>query len=179
MEKYLSISIILAFGLTLGACDSNNAKVNDNQTTKTATSTDNKSDYSNISGNYQGKSVGYGGDIDVDVTIEDGVIKNIVANESETDAVGVQAIDKLNDRVIRQNTTDLDTISGATISSAAYLSAINKALESAGIVASNLVRAESEEDIKTSYDTDVVVGAGGAGLSSAIELAQNNKRYWL
>lgn len=177
MKKYLSIPIILAFGLTLGACDSNNTKVNDNQTTKTATSTDNKSDYSNISGNYQGKSVGYGGDIDVDVTIEDGVIKNIVANESETDAVGVQAIDKLNDRVIRQNTTDLDTISGATISSAAYLSAINKALESAGIVASNLVRAESEEDIKTSYDTDVVVvGAGGAGLSSAIELAQNNKK---
>lgn len=27
MKKYLSIPIILAFGLTLGACDSNNAKV--------------------------------------------------------------------------------------------------------------------------------------------------------
>lgn len=182
MKKYLSIPLLLSLGLSLGACDSSkDAKLSENNSATTETteeaSEDKKVDYTEISGNYSGKATGYASDINVDVTIEDGEIKDITADQKETAAVGAQAIDKLRDKVISQNTTDLDTVSGATISSAAYLSAINKALESAGIEADKLASKDAEEDIKTSYDTDVViVGAGGAGLSSAIELAQNGEK---
>lgn len=182
MKKYLSIPLLLALGLSLGACDSSkDGKLSENNSSTTETteeaSEDKKVDYTEISGNYSGKATGYASDINVDVTIEDGEIKDITADQKETAAVGAQAIDKLKDKVISQNITDLDTVSGATISSAAYLSAINKALESAGIEADKLASKDAEEDIKTSYDTDVViVGAGGAGLSSAIELAQNGEK---
>lgn len=188
MKKYLSLPIILALSVSLVGCQNENTDQNtkkdqaveekNNDTTNEDTKDQKETaDYSGISGDYQGQAKGYGGDISVDVSIENGKIKDINIEESETKAVGSQALKRLKEETISKKSTDLDTVSGATISSAAYLSAVNEALEKSGIDAKNLEANKDAEEVKTSYDADVaVVGAGGAGLTSAIDLAQQGKK---
>lgn len=194
MNKFKTIAMALALSLTLASCANENnttetkdaeTKVEETDQNKTSQDSDKEelstndsedeaADYSEISGTYEGVSEGYAGEVKAIVDLEDGTIKDIKTEETETSVVGSVAIDKLRDRVIGANSTDIDRVSGATVSSAAFLSAVNSALESADIDPSKLAKNEVADEIEDSYESQVViVGAGGAGLTSAIELAQN------
>ena len=194
MNKFKTIAMALALSLTLASCANENnttetkdaeTKVEETDQNKTSQDSDKEelstndsedeaADYSEISGTYEGVSEGYAGEVKAIVDLEDGTIKDIKTEETETSVVGSAAIDKLKDRVIGANSTDIDRVSGATVSSAAFLSAVNSALKSADIDPSKLAKNEVADTIEDSYQTQVViVGAGGAGLTSAIELAQS------
>lgn len=190
MNKYKSLAMALAMTMALSAC-ANTAIVEKEETkeevkqeevkeeTKEETSDqgeESTTDLGSLSGDYEGTAKGYGGDINVKVTMENGEITAIDVEENETGAVGGQGLERIKDQVIAQNTTDLDNISGATISSAAFLSAVNDAIEKAGANPADLVAKEDKEGKETEITTDtVIVGAGGAGLTSAIQMAQDGK----
>ena len=179
MKKYKSLSIALAMAMALSACGNTATKPKD-QTKETVQEetkeTENTTDLKALSGEFEGSAKGYGGDINVKVTMENGQITAIDVDQKETGAIGGAGIEKIKEEVIAKNTTDLDNISGATISSAAFLSAVKDAIKKAGADPADLVAKENKEDRETEITTDtVIVGAGGAGLSAAIQMAQDGK----
>lgn len=67
----------------------------------------------------------------VRVTVDDDKnIKNVeVLQQRESPSVGGQALPKLREEVLENNSTDIDTVSGATITSHAFINAVNEALK--------------------------------------------------
>ena len=73
----------------------------------------------------------YGGNLTVQVTVDlDGVIKNVVVldGNNATEGIGTRAIDVLLPQILESQSTDLESVSGATITSEAILKAVNQAL---------------------------------------------------
>lgn len=130
---------------------------------------------SNDSGTFEGSGQGHNGEITTSVTITDGKIDSIEVLESEeTENIAEPAYEKLSKEIIANNSTEVDCITGATVSSEGYIEAVNDALSSNNIilaeVSNKIENDESELNDEYNYDV-VVVGAGGAGYSAAIEAA--------
>ncbi len=85
-----------------------------------------------VDGVYQGTAVGFGGDITVEVTVEDGAITGItvISAENEDGAYLTMAEDVIDD-ILEAQSADVDTISGATFSSTGIRDATAAALEEA------------------------------------------------
>jgi len=125
-------------------------------------------------GTYKGVGKGKGGDIAVEVTIKDDTITDIkVLEQNETPGYET-AMDTLTDEIISTNGVEVDMVSGCTLTSIGFLEAVKNALESAGATPEMLKKVENEakvspkEDVTETHEV-VVIGAGGAGLSAAIE----------
>ncbi len=132
-------------------------------------------------GTYEGEEDGFGGSkapIHVKVTLSDDAIESIeYTADGETPTVGGAAIPQLVDDVLAAQSTQIDGISGATISSTGFLAAVNEALGEAGVDPASLepIAVEKKvEDIDKTVDV-VVAGAGGAGLTAAITAVQNGR----
>lgn len=82
-------------------------------------------------GVYFGSAEGYRGETSVAVSLKDATIENIMVLETEDDAAFFKKAEGLLQRILQQQTTDLDAISGATYSSEGILGAIEDALEQA------------------------------------------------
>ena len=77
----------------------------------------------------EGSGMGYRGPIDVQVRMSGGSIIEIVIVDSIEDRfVGGSAIEELIDMVIEYNSTDIDVISGATVTSKGFLDAVFNAI---------------------------------------------------
>ena len=84
------------------------------------------------SGTYEVEGVGFGGKMSVKVTIKDGKIDDIeVLKDYETPGTGKIAMKLVSDRIIEGQSTNVEAVSGATITSTAIKDAVNNALESA------------------------------------------------
>ena len=135
-------------------------------------------------GTYEGEANGYNGPMKVSVKFGEDKIEDIqVVENVETDHVGTPALDVIKADVIGANGTGVENVSGATISSAALKSAINKAAEAAEVsdleaFKKNNIEVKPQEAIEETYDV-VVVGAGGAGVSAAVEAAQAGNKVAL
>ncbi len=82
------------------------------------------------SGEYIGEDRGIGGPIKVLVTMKDDKITNIeVIYHNETRGVSTNAIDTVIKSIIENQTTDVDAVSGATVTSKALINAVKKAVE--------------------------------------------------
>ncbi len=83
-------------------------------------------------GTYEGSGTGYGGTITVQVTLEDDTITevSVVSAPGEDSAYLSQGENVINS-IISEQSTDVDTISGATFSSTGILEAVNDALSKA------------------------------------------------
>ena len=122
----------------------------------------------------EGTGVGKHGDITVAVTIDDARIQSIkILKTHENPVLAKKVFTDLKDDVIAANSTDVDMISGATFSSKGFLDAVNQAVAKSGV---KLVKSDKKLVKKvdkalpkdSTYDV-VVIGAGGAGFSAAIE----------
>lgn len=132
-------------------------------------------------GSYSVKAKGHNGEFDVEVVIEKGEIKAVnVGENSETPGIGVPAIESLTKAIVETKNINLDAVSGATVTSNALLVAVKEALVKAGATDeyfNSLGKASMKNELADSYDYDVVIiGAGGAGLSAAIEAAAAGKK---
>lgn len=116
-----------------------------------------------------GEGAGKGGPFKVEVTLENSEIKNIEVVENNESDYTVPVVAELTQQIIDTNSTDVDIVAGATLSSHAIINAVADAVKNADV---NLVAKEdTKEPLKVEdVSTDIVIiGAGGAGLTSAIE----------
>ena len=85
----------------------------------------------------------------------------------------------LGQRILEAQTPTIDALTGATVTSNAIFRALNDALTQAGADLSKFPQAgESESAVRTSetLETDIVIiGAGGAGMTAAINATQAGK----
>ncbi len=122
----------------------------------------------------EGTGVGKHGDVTVAVTFDNNKITDIkVVREQENKVLAAKVFTDLKDAVIATNSADLDAISGATFSSKGFLDAVKDAAKKAGVTLSKadkkaIKKAAADLPKVSSYDV-VVIGAGGAGFSAAIE----------
>ncbi len=83
-------------------------------------------------GTYEGSGTGYGGTITVQVTLEDDTITGVsVVSAPGEDSAYLSQGENVISSILSEQSTDVDTISGATFSSTGILEAVNDALSKA------------------------------------------------
>ena len=134
-------------------------------------------------GTYTASAAGRNGDIKVTAVFTDNEIKEITYESQETETIGVPAMDQLIESILSSQTLDLDTVSGATISSEAFLKAMADNVTQAGADPENLKGNGSESASKeTEYETEadiIVVGGGAAGMTAAITASDEGAKVIL
>ena len=129
-----------------------------------------------VTGTGQAIETGFGGDIELKVTLENGEIVDIETVNSETEGLGKTAIEKLTEQVLDQQSIEVDVITGATFSSEAFLTALAAAIENAGGNSADYKGKVDKESTDKSDETKetqvVVIGAGGARFAAAISAKQ-------
>ena len=132
-------------------------------------------------GVYTASSVGRNGAIDVEVTIKNDKIASVkVLDWSETTPVADDTRTKLLEDIVKYQSTEVDAISGATLSSFAIKDAVVKCIEQSGLdpakFEKEVPKPEMLTDTQTLNSDVVIIGGGGAGLSAAVAAAEAGKR---
>ncbi|MDY3052556.1 MAG: flavocytochrome c [Ndongobacter sp.] len=135
-------------------------------------------------GTYTASAKGYGGDLELSVSVDETKITNIeVLKSSETEGIGGEALKTLPGDVIESQSLGIEAVSGATMTSTAFLTALTDCLTQAGADVDEWKARPVEKEVSSDpveKETDVVVvGGGGAGLSAAISAAQNGAKVIL
>ena len=127
---------------------------------------------------YTANANGYGGQMTLEVVIENGVITDVVLGENhETNVVMDRAFPVIRERILTANTADVDSVSAATFSSYAVKTAVADAMKQAGLEAPAvaMLNAEKPATERAAETCDIViVGGGPAGLAAAIGAKQTN-----
>ena len=128
-------------------------------------------------GTYQSRVLGHNAPMNVVVTIAKGKIADInVLHNLESPGVGKVAIDKLSQSIIKNQTTGVDNVTGATLTSFALKQGIMDCLEQAGAdeeaFSKPIQHKISKAPLKTRSEV-VIVGGGGAGLAAAVSALQH------
>ena len=166
MKKNFSAGFaILAAALILIGCGSNAKKM------------------SYTAGTYTATAQGMNGEVTVSVTFDNSSIKKITIDKhQETVGISDAAIKQIPEQIIKMQSLAVDTVSGASVTSKAILSAVSSAVEQAGGDVDTLkmskMQAKAGKTVQKNADV-IVVGGGGAGLSAAIAACQNNAKVIL
>lgn len=130
-------------------------------------------------GTYTGVAQGFGGALEVSVTLDEtSIVDVVVVSNSETPGIGSNAIENLPAGIVAAQSIAVDTIAGCTVSCNAILEAVEQALVAAGadvaLFSHAPVAAEPVAAEQIALATDVVVvGAGGAGIITALAAAED------
>ncbi|MFH5836340.1 flavocytochrome c [Proteiniclasticum sp. C24MP] len=175
--KKIAAALIMVMAVSLGACASPETKEpNEGNETPVEESVF-------TPGTYEGSAKGFHGDVLLTVTVNENEITEIVADHTETEGLGDNAIDAMIASAMEKDSLALDMMSGATYSSEAFLAALEMALVKAGGDAEKLKEKEAGEEAAKEdiiKDTEVaIIGAGGAGLSAAVSAHQNGAKVIL
>ena len=146
MAAMLGVYGITNFGvdaLTKAGIISNNSTILSNEASQDSTSDSSSKKYKD--GTYIGSGQGFGGTTKVSITIADGKITDIktLSNEDTPDYYE-RAFGNISKGIVSRQSTDVDTVSGATYSSKGIISAVKDALGQAAV---------SDSDSDTSNDT--------------------------
>lgn len=142
---------------------------------------------------YKGISQGYGGEIELEVSIEDNkIIKIEVLKHNETKIISDPAFKYVLENIVKENSILVPNVSGCSITSRALKEAVKNALVLSGQNENELnemlLESETLEKISSSKKISVknndkfdviVIGSGGAGLSAAISSANNGAKVLL
>lgn len=135
-------------------------------------------------GVYETTVNGHNAPMTVKVTIKDHKIAAIDTSKNlESFGVGKVALDKTAAAILKDRTTGVDNITGASLSSLALKSAVRTCLQKAGA---------SDQDLKNytrkvshisstpvEYKADVaIIGGGGTGLAAAVSALETAPRKW-
>ncbi len=129
---------------------------------------------------YTATGYGYGGAMEIKVSIDGGVITDIELGENnETNVVMDRAFPVIKERIIAANSPVVDSVSAATFSSYAVKTAVADAMAQAGIEVEKITMAtnggEHPATERAAETCDIViVGGGPAGLAAAIAAKEAN-----
>ncbi|BBF42814.1 fumarate reductase flavoprotein subunit [Lachnospiraceae bacterium KM106-2] len=158
MKKIMTFLLVAAMAMSLIACGK---KENNDASGKFK------------AGTYEGTAKGFGGEIKATVKLSADKIDEItVVGDKETEGVGSVAVKNLPTEMVSKQAVEIDGVSGATVSSNAIKEAVTAALKEAGVDASSLkasATTETKKETKTLDVDTVIVGAGGAGMTAALE----------
>lgn len=122
-------------------------------------------------GEYTATAAGRNGDVTLHVTFTSDKIEKITTENQETKGIGADAIDTLIQKTIDDQAVPADMVSGATISSTAYITALKDAIAQAGGTASTASASAESNDYSTTDADVIVVGGGAAGMTASVTLA--------
>lgn len=168
IKKILALILTMVLVFSLGACQK-----------KDTTSTTDEKPNSNeelVSTVVEGEAPGKGGIVKLEVTFESSEIKEVKVLESKESDYTRPVIEGLTKEMIETNSTDVDVVSGATLTSYAIINGVKDAVTKANVtlVAKEAVReTEKVEDVTTDI---VIIGTGGAGLTAAIEATNQGSK---
>ena len=117
-------------------------------------------------GTYTGTGKGYKGTVTAKVTISGGKIKTIDVSGSDDAAYFGKAKNGIVNKIISGETTNVDTVSGATYSSNGIISAVRNALKKAQTTGGTTTDDEDKKDEKTYTDTKTEFYGIGYGYRS-------------
>lgn len=90
--------------------------------------------FSSTASAIEGVGKGKHGEIKVDVTLSEDRITDIkVLSDDENKVLSEPVYDELKEAIIDSNSTDIDVVSGSSETSKGYLSAVEDAIEKAGV----------------------------------------------
>lgn len=157
-KRLLAVILVISMIFGITAC-SDGAKPADIQPIDTA---------------YETVVKGHNGDVKIKLTLENNSIKAIeVVEHNETENLGKFAFDELIPQIIENQSLKVDTIAGATVSSNALLDGLKEIISANANLDDFMkdIAAEEGQTIEKTVDV-LVVGAGGAGLSAAVEASK-------
>lgn len=163
---------------SLAGCSKSTATDNKDSVTETpaatkepAASDDTASSTGVVDGTYSSTQTGFGGDVTVTVTIADGKITDVaIDGAGETATVGQAAIPDLQKEILEAQSPEIDTVTGATVTSKAVIAGVTDALTAAGMVFST----EKAEGVDEEVTTDVlVIGMGASGVMAALNASES------
>lgn len=125
-------------------------------------------------GTYSSVQYGHNGNVTVEVTFsEEGITDVKMTNHNETDRISDAAIETICETVVGLQTLDVDVVSGSTVTYAAIMRGLYDCVSQAGGKTSDFGENTTPKQEDATIEASVViVGAGGAGLSAAVEAAQ-------
>ncbi len=135
-------------------------------------------------GAYTGEAQGIFVPVKVTVRVSETQIETVLIDATgETPELGGVAAEKMAMAIMNAQTPNVDTVSGATVTSKAIIAAATSALEQAGadiavLDANRKDTGDNGPKAEKTLDTEIVIiGAGGAGMTAAIMLQQAGKDF--
>lgn len=125
-KKIVFLIGIIVLGVTFSGCLNKGTNVKDDKNEKggiTVSSTAGKD------GIFEGEGEGFDGKTKISLEIKDGMIKKIDVISSNDDESYLNEAKKLIPKIIEKQSSDVDSISGATFSSKGIISAVENALK--------------------------------------------------
>ena len=129
-------------------------------------------------GTYTATVTGHNGPLTVTMTFTEDKITDLKADNIESPGIGTAAIEILTKEILGNQSLACDAVSGATVTSGAFLAAVRECIKQTGITASVLEAreiaypAKSDKPIEMEADV-IIIGAGGAGFAAATEALEN------
>jgi fumarate reductase flavoprotein subunit len=158
-RKFLSLLLAVMLVLSMTACQQKEAEQ----------PAEEEKPQDLVSAVKQGEGSGKYGLFKVEVTLENSELKDIKVIESSESGFTEPVIEQLTKQMVDSNSVEVDAVTGATLTSFAFINAVKDAVEQSGaVLTAKEVQAGAEkvEDITTDI---VIIGSGGAGLTAAIE----------
>ena len=135
-------------------------------------------------GSYTAEAQGIFVPVKVTVRVSENEIETVLVDATgETPELGGIAAEKMAMAIMNAQTPNVDSVSGATVTSAAIIAAATDALKQAGADIAVLdanrkdTKNEGPKEEKTIDTEIVIIGAGGAGMTAAIMLQQAGKDF--
>lgn len=126
-------------------------------------------------GTYTESVMGRNAALTIEVTLGESTIDKVeIKDHAETEYVAGVALERIPAEIVEKQTTKIDAVSGATVTSSAIKTAVNMAIEEAGASPAALPEAYAQagDPIEATADI-VIVGGGGAGMAAAVAALEN------
>ncbi len=134
-----------------------------------------------VSGEFESTVKGRNADLTVRTTFENSVIIKVeVTDHQETIGAADGALEGVPAAIVENNSVAVDTVSGAAITFEAIKEAVSNAITEAGLNPDDYRKASEKQETSAEAEkltADVVVGAGGAGVSSALTASERCHNY--
>ncbi len=129
-------------------------------------------------GEYSATVTGHNGPMKVTMKFSEDKILSLESENLESPGIGTAAIELLTREILDNQSLACDSVSGATVTSGAFLAAVRDCVKQSGITLSVLESREiaypkkSDKPIEMAADV-IIIGAGGAGFAAATEAIEN------